>query len=1438
MTHPHPKRSFVPQAVLTRSGKLKTASTIVTIVRPVNTSDSKPNVSHTRLITNAFERGYSQVTRPFNKYSASKNSNPQQKEYKEKGVIHSGCYRNMTGNKCYLTKYEKYDGGFVSFRDGKGRISGKGKIKIGTLDFNDVYFCEELKYNLFSVSQMCDKKNNVIFTNTECLVLSSNFKLLDESQVLLRVPRKDNIYSVDLKSIVPTGGLTCLIAKATIDESNLWHRRLGHINFKNINKLVKGNLVGGLPSMIFENDHSCVACQKGKQHKASYKAKPMNSMFCDEKGLRGNSVLLGLLSRMVLLRGNRTLIEAARIMGRSQLINFMKCFGCLVTILNTKDHLVAVGNQNNGITGTKDNIVARQAKKKTKPEQEYILIPFCTTDPLLSQGPKESEVDAGKKPSEVDKGEVLDKHGEDDQAIRSNTPVSAAGPSNSDDALEEHLFEQFSPFKHKEPKKSIESLKDPSWVEAMQDELLQNKKDQRGIVIKNKARLVAQGHTQEEGIDYDEVFAPIARIEAIRLFLAYASFKDFIQTFQTKSTKHKDDILLVQVYVDDIIFGSTKKELSTEFEKLMHDKFQMSSMGELFFFLGLQVRQKSDGIFISQDKFQVTRKTSYLHVVKRIFRYLKGQPKLGLWYPKDSPFDLEAFSDSDYAGASLDRKSTTGVVLWIQNQLLDYGFNFMNTKIYIDNESIICILKNLVFHSKTKHIEIRHHFIRDSYEKKLIQSSRLTKPVADETIHKERGDKMERAATTASILEAEQDSGSGPRCQDTILGVEKLKLVDKKKVIITEASIRSDLHLGDAEGTNCLPTNVFFEELSKIGTKTTAWNEFSSTMASAVIYRQVEGMAKHKGIYVTPSHTKKVFANMKRQGKDFSGNVTPLFATMLVQPQQDKGEGSTTPTDSHPTPIISSPSTSRPRKQKLRRRQRKDSDQQEPIIAKDTHEVHVSTPSNDPLLGGEDRLKLFEFLDLCTKLSNRVLALETTKTTQALEINRLKNRSSDDECLGVEEDASKQRRNIDKDAEGDETEGRSDDTEMFDTNILDGDEVFAQTDKIELVTTAVVTIPVSTALTTFTTTTTTIVTPKEVSLAQEITLAQALATLKSAKLKEKYADQEATTTTTVQSTTPRAKGISFREPTSRSTPTQVTSDIKDKGKDILVEHEEPIKKKEQIKLDEELARKLAQEELDAADRLLAERLTTQEQGELTKEEKARFKLSELKHKSFEEIQKMFDLEMVRVNTFIAMDTETVERKKEESSTGKSVKRVGVNLEQEQEKKQKIDDDQAEMKKLMTEEEREEVAIDAIPLATKPPCIVDFKIHREGKLSSCEIFRADGSSRRYLAFLTMIKNFDRDDLETLWKTVKTKYGSTRPEGDFKRVLWGDLRIMFEHHIKDTISKQIREDKVLIWKLIDSCGVHFVRFKILHVFLLVEKRYPLTPATITNMLNKKL
>ncbi|GJV60325.1 putative ribonuclease H-like domain-containing protein [Tanacetum coccineum] len=319
--------------------------------------------------------------------------------------------------------------------------------------------------------------------------------------------------------------------------------------------------------------------------------------------------------------------------------------------------------------------------------------------------------------------------------------------------------------------------------------------------------------------------APRAWYETLSSFLMENGFRRGTIDKTLFIKRKNSDIMLVQVYVDDIIFGSTKKSMCTEFEECMHKRFQMSSMGELTFFLGLQVKQLPEGIFISQDKyvadmlkkfdflsirtattpiesnkplikdedgvdvdvhvyrsmigslmylttsrpdimfavcacarFQVTPKASHLNAVKRIFRYLKHQPKLSLWYPRDSPFELEAYLDSDYGGTSLDRKSTTGgcqflgrrliswqckkqtimanstteaeyvaaanccgQVLWIQNQMMDYGFNFMNTKIHIDNESTISVIKNHVAHSRTKHIEIRFHFIRDCYKKRLIE---------------------------------------------------------------------------------------------------------------------------------------------------------------------------------------------------------------------------------------------------------------------------------------------------------------------------------------------------------------------------------------------------------------------------------------------------------------------------------------------------------------------------------------------------------------------------------------------------------------------------------------------------------------------------------------------------------------------------------------------
>ncbi|GKA92502.1 hypothetical protein Tco_0814427 [Tanacetum coccineum] len=150
------------------------------------------------------------------------------KDLKNKGIVDSRCSRHMIGNKAYLIDYQDYNGGHVAFGGSKGYITGKGKIRTGKLDFEDVCFVKELQvFNLFSVSQMCDKKNKVLFTDTECLVLSPNFKLPDENQVLLRVPRQNNMYSLNLKNIVPSGGLACLITKATVDEPNKWHRRKG-----------------------------------------------------------------------------------------------------------------------------------------------------------------------------------------------------------------------------------------------------------------------------------------------------------------------------------------------------------------------------------------------------------------------------------------------------------------------------------------------------------------------------------------------------------------------------------------------------------------------------------------------------------------------------------------------------------------------------------------------------------------------------------------------------------------------------------------------------------------------------------------------------------------------------------------------------------------------------------------------------------------------------------------------------------------------------------------------------------------------------------------------------------------------------------------------------------------------------------------------------------
>nr|GEU85187.1 hypothetical protein [Tanacetum cinerariifolium] len=835
----------------------------------------------------------------------------------------SGCSRHMTDNISYLSDYEPYDGG---------------------------------------VSQIYENKNSVLFTASECIVLGRDFKQKDDTNVLLRTPRQHNMYSIDLNNIVPHKDLNCLVAKASTDECILWHTRLGHLNFKTMNKLVRHNLVRGLPSKCFENDHTYVTCLKGKQHKAFCKIKLVNSVSkplhtlhmdlfgptsvsslnhkwyylvvtddfsrftwtfflktkdetsgilrnfiteienlkdlkvkiirCDNRGEFRNKEMNDFCSRKgikkefnnartpqqngVGKRRNRTLIEAARTMladaklpvtfwaeavntayyvqnrvlvnkdegyfiGYSMSSKAFRVFNKrtkrveenlhvdflenkliekgagpnwlfnIDTLTNSMNYVpvVVAGTTSTNFLGTKD--AASQDVKKDVSFLRYIALPnwfheahlesstsnaqdACNADasessrnsnptatstnppadhmetliaespiPTVSSLVPTACLDDFPEPSSdtrliskrltsqddtlsLDNILTLSNRFEDILGVTTNTgdtngveadlgniennisaiptptfrihkdhaksqiiglvdtPVQTKTKSNE---MEEQSFIatihqktnpallQFCLFScflsQEEPKKIFDALKDPSW-------------DERGIVIENKARIVAQGRTQEEGIDYEEVFAPVARIEAIRLFLAYASFMGFIvyqmdvksaflygtideEVYVMQPSRFLDPEFPARVYkvekemyalrqaprawYGDILkkFGySNVRSANTPIDKEnpwgkdgtgkdvdLH--LYRSMIGSLMYLNA----SRPDIMFAvcTCAKHQVTPKECHLHAVKRIFRYLKGHPKLGLWYPKESLFDLVAYSDSDYGGATQDRKSTT-----------------------------------------------------------------------------------------------------------------------------------------------------------------------------------------------------------------------------------------------------------------------------------------------------------------------------------------------------------------------------------------------------------------------------------------------------------------------------------------------------------------------------------------------------------------------------------------------------------------------------------------------------------------------------------------------------------------------------------------------------------------------------------------------------------
>nr|GEV49249.1 putative ribonuclease H-like domain-containing protein [Tanacetum cinerariifolium] len=1940
MTHQNLQKHMVPAVVLTH---FKPVS--ITVVRRVSTTVPKTSVTRPKQVKPIVTKTNSPPKRYINQSPSLKvsNSPPRvtvvkalvgnpQHALKDKGVIDSGCSTHITGNMSYLSDFEELNGGYVDF-------GGNPK----------------------GVSHRCvTKKNSVIFTDTECLVLYPEFKLPDENQVLLGVPRENNMYNVNLKNIVPSGDLTCLFAKAIIDESNLWHRRLGHINFKTMNKLVKGNLVRGLPTKVFENDNTCVACKKGKQHRASYKTKPISSVdqplyklhmdlfrptfvkslnkksYClvviddyssvlftdtgclvlstefklhDEsqvllRVLRENNMynvnlknivssgdltclfaketidesnlwhrrlgyinfktmnklvkddysrftgafflatkdetspilktfITGLENQLSLKvkvirsdngtefknndlnqfcgmniikrefsvlrtpqqngiaeKKNRTLIEAAKTMladsllliqfwaeatackfngkvdegflvgysvsskafrvfnsitrivqetlhvnflenklnvagsgptcsaqskkqddktkrkakgkspvesfigyrdlsaefedysedsineinaagtlvptvgqispnnnntfsaaeleditysddeddvgpevdfnnletsitvshipttrvhkdhpvtqiigdlssatqtrsmkrvakdqvtkphnktpyellhGRTPSIGFMRPFGCPVTILNTLDSLgkfdgnvdegflvgysvnskafrvfnsrtrivqetlhvnflenkpagsgptwlfdidtltkimnyqpITAGNQSNPSAGFQDKFYAEKAGEES--DQQYVLFLVWSsgsTNPQNTDGDaafneKEPEFNGKKPKSEVNvspsssaqskkqddktkreaKGKSLvksftryrDLSAEfKDFSDNSINEVNAADASqlpddpdipeleditysdDEDDVGAEADFNNLETSITKNPRGYIKLLKIQVRLKLCRKNFFnsrcrRNKKDERGIVVRNKARLVAQGHTQEEGIDYEEVFALVERIEAIRLFLAYASFmgfmvyqmdvksaflygtikeeiyvcqplgfedpdhpdkvykvvkalyglhqapKDWYETLanyllengfqrgkidQTLFVKRQNgDILLVQIYVDDIIFGSTNKDLCKSFEKLMKDKFQMSSMWELIFFLGIHVKQKKDEIFINQDKyvaeilrkfgltdgksastpidtekpllkdpdgedvdvhiyssmigslmyltssrpdimfavcacahFQVTPKALHLHAVKKIFRYLKGKPHLGLWYPKDSPFDLVAYSDSDYAGASLDRKSTTRGCQFIGCRLISWQ----------------CKKQTFV---ATSSIEAEY----------VVEKVRIGVSVVDLQVS---------AIRLMLLISIKYALTVNPNIYVscikqfwTTVAVKKVNdiirlqaLVDKKKVVVTKATIQEVLCLDEAEGVECLPNEEIFVELARMGhekpsTKLTFYKAFFSSQWK----KQVGDLSSHTTKYTSPALTQKVFANMRRIGKGFSRIDTPLFEGMLVSHEVEEGdadenvknvnvgdaaEGDVS-TDNDEVPTVA----------------------EEPSILSLTPPTLPPQPSQEILSTSQDTgipmNLLQEVMDTCTALSRRVEHLEFNKIAQALEITKLKRRvkklerrnkvkvlklrrmqkvgttqrvETSDET--VMDDVSNQGRMIaemDQDADVvlEDDKEVADDVEYVQDDI-DEKPVEVQ-EVVDVVTTAkIITEVVIAASETITAASTTITTAKAQVPASTLTVGSARVTAAPSR---------------------RRKGVVITNPQEESTtstiiPTETKS--KDKGKGILTEAQARHNMKIYLK------------------------------------NVVGFKMDYFKGISYDDIRLIFE---AKFDSNVAFLHKIKEEIKEEES--RALKRIN-----------------------------------------------ETPAERAAK---------------------------REDLEDLWVLVKERFVATKPKNFSDDFLLITLRAMFEKpYIHAKIWKNQRSvhgpAKVKGWKMLESCGVQIITFTTTRLILLVERKYPLTRFTLDQMIN---
>nr|GEX24327.1 retrovirus-related Pol polyprotein from transposon TNT 1-94 [Tanacetum cinerariifolium] len=602
-----------------------------------------------------------------------------------------------------------------------GDTEGYCSVNYNGITFIMVAYVNGLKHNLISISQLCDANYKVLFTKTQGTIYNQN------NEVVLIAPRRRDFYVIDMSSFNKESNVS-FFAKASPSVNWLWHKRMSHLNFKNINNLEKHNLVSGLPSLTFSKDKNCSAYEKVKHHRASFKTKRSFSINKSQHLLRMD--LFGPVKPQTISHNKYTFIIVDEYL-RYTWVFFLKkkndTVECIMSFIKKIENLDEVRVKelrsenrtefrNHKLEEFYDEKgISQNFSSPCTPEQNVVAErseaarTMLNSAKLLKQfGERLSTLPATHKTdlllwSREKHIEHVNIIGEPLAGITTRSRIRDSDVASATECLYGNfLFEM-------EPKKLVKALEEEGWIIAMQKELNQFERN-------------------KEGIDYEETFAHVARLKAIMIFFAYEAYMGFMVYQMDVNSAFLNGKILKEY---DLADCALVKYPMLPPNNLGPDESGVSVSETLFRgMIGslMYLTASRPGIEFSTclcARYQANPKESRLVVVKKI-RYLKGTLNLGLWYLKGSYFDLKAYSDSDYAGCNLDRKSTSGAeaeyvaavgccaqVLWIKSQLADYDVLYDKVPIFCNNTSAIAISNNPVLHSMTKHIDIRYHFIRD-----------------------------------------------------------------------------------------------------------------------------------------------------------------------------------------------------------------------------------------------------------------------------------------------------------------------------------------------------------------------------------------------------------------------------------------------------------------------------------------------------------------------------------------------------------------------------------------------------------------------------------------------------------------------------------------------------------------------------------------------------